>query len=394
VALAPLADRRVEPRCSTRAVVKAALVMFLARLPSLNAVALTKTTPFWKQWLHEPLPSADTLGRVHAELYATGLRQAIYLVYAQLKRNKALPDHQGIGVAVLDGHEHHASFRRHCPGCLERTLHTEHGDRLQYYHRQVTLMLLPTAPPGRPAVRFLLDQEPQRSGEDEVQTALRLLERILTRFPRAFDLVLGDALYATAPYFNFLLARRKHALVVLKDERRGLYQDVTGLLAHCPPQPGRYRGRPCEWWDFSGLLSWPQVQAPVRVLRSRETYTVRRQLDQREELCTSDWMWVTTLPAQSVPTQRVVGFGHLRWDIENYAFNELVQDWHSDHVFRHDPNAIDCFLLVVFLAYDLFHAFFALNLKPAARQRRTQIFWARLMTAELLSEIVIPNRSP
>jgi hypothetical protein len=38
---------------------------------------------------------------------------------------------------------------------------------------------------------------------------------------------------------------------------------------------------------------------------------------------------------------------------------------------------IECFLLVAFLAYNLFHAFFALNLKPAARRGTTQRFWAR-----------------
>src|SRR5229473_8121083 len=56
------------------------------------------------------------------------------------------------------------------PAAYSGTLHSEHGDRLQHYHRQVTLMLLPAAPPGRPALRLLLDQEPQRPGEDEVQT--------------------------------------------------------------------------------------------------------------------------------------------------------------------------------------------------------------------------------
>jgi hypothetical protein len=83
-------------------------------------------------------------------------------------------------------------------------------------------MLLPAAPPGRPALRLLLDQEPQRPGEDEVQTALRLLRRGLARYPRAFDLVLADALYAVAPFFNFLLTHRKHALVVLKQERHSI----------------------------------------------------------------------------------------------------------------------------------------------------------------------------
>jgi hypothetical protein len=255
-------------------------------------------------------------------------------------------------------------------------------------------MLLPAAPPGRPALRLLLDQEPQRPGEDELQTALRLLRRVLARYPRAFDLVLADALYAVAPFFNFLLTHRKHALVVLKQERRDLYVDATALFAQQAPQLGRYRGRQCEWWDASDLCSWPQVQTPVRVIRSRETYTVRRQLDRQQELLSSEWIWVTTAPAAQLPTERTIIFGHQRWDIENYAFNQLAYEWHSDHVFRHDPNAIECFLLLTFLAYNLFHAFFVLNLKAAARNDKSQVLWARLMTAEFLHEMASIHRSP
>ena len=392
--MAPLSDRRLEPRISTAAVVKSAVVLFWARLGSLNAWAQVTPARFWKHWLGEPPGSADSLGRIHALLSAEELRHGMHHVYEHLKRNKALPDVQGLGVAVLDGHESHASYRRHCPGCLQRTIHLENGDRVQYYHRHVTMMLLPDAPPGRPAVRLLLDHEPQRPGEDEVDTALRLLARVLAAYPRAFDVVLGDGLYAQAPFFNFLLAHRKHALVVLKDERRNLYQDVAGLFDQVRPQPGRYRSRACRWWDFSDLGSWPQVQDPVRVIRSLETYSVRRQLDKEDEPQTSDWIWATTLPRPKVPTERAVRFGHQRWDLENYGFNELVNEWHADHVFKHDPNAIECFLLVAFLAYNLFHAFLALNLKPAARQGRTHVFWARLMAAELHQEVTPRSLSP
>ncbi len=253
-------------------------------------------------------------------------------------------------------------------------------------------MLLPAAPPGRPAVRLLLDHEPQRPGEDEVATALRLLTRVLSASPRAFDLVLGDGLYAQAPCFNCLLAHRQHALVVLKDERRNLSQDIAGLFDQVVPRPGRSRA--CCWWDFPDLLSWPQVKAPVRVIRSRETYSVRRQLNPQDDLLTSDWIWATTLPLPQVSTERVVCFGHQRWDIENYGFSELVNEWHSDHLFRHDPNAIECFLLVAFLAYNIFHAFFALNLTPAARNGKPQSFWARLLTAELYKEVTPASMSP
>ena len=153
---------------------------------------------------------------------AEGLRRGIHHIYDRLKRNKALPDHHGIGVAVLDGHESPTRYLQHCAGCLERTIHTGNTDRTQFYHRQVTLMLLPGARPGCEPIRLLLDHEPQPAGEDEVATALRLLVRVIASYPRAFDLVLADALYATAPFFNCILAHGKHVLTVLKDDRRNL----------------------------------------------------------------------------------------------------------------------------------------------------------------------------
>lgn len=188
--VAPISDRRSEPRISTSAVMKSALVMFWSRLGSLNALELAAGSRFWETWLGESVCSADSIGRFHALLDAGGLRQGIHHIYDCLKRNKALPDFHGIAAAILDGHESHASYLRHCSGCLERTIHFETGDRVQYYHRHVTLMLLP----GPAPLRLLLDHEPQRSGEDEVTTALRLLKRVIPAYPRAFDLVLADAL--------------------------------------------------------------------------------------------------------------------------------------------------------------------------------------------------------
>ncbi|MCL5746361.1 MAG: transposase [Acidobacteria bacterium] len=286
--------------------------LFWARMGSLNALELAAHSSFFRRWLGQSVCSADSVGRVTA----------------------------------LDGHESHASYRRHCPGCLERTIRTGQTERTQYYRRQVTLMLLPGARPGYDPVRLLLDHEPQRTGEDEVATALRLLERVLGFYPRGFDLVLADALYSTAPLFNFLLARDKHVLTVLKDDRRNLYQDATALFAASPAAEGSFRSRKCLWWDFPGQLSWPQVNAPVRVIRSRETRTVRRQLDGKDKTLTSHWIWVTTLSEQSVSTRRAVALGHQRWDIENHGFNELISGWHADHIYKHDPDAIECFLLM------------------------------------------------
>jgi hypothetical protein len=391
--VAGVVDRRLEPRIPTSRVVQSVAVLFWARMGSLNALELAADSSFFRRWLGQSVCSADSVGRVTTLMDAEGLRSGIHHLYDRLKRNKALPDQGGLGIAVLDGHESHASYRRHCGGCLERTIRSGQTERIQYYHRQVTLMLLPGARPGCDPIRFLLDHEPQRGGEDEVATALRLLQRVLGSYPRAFDLLLADALYSTAPVFNFLLARGKHVLAVLKDDRRNLYQDAAALFAAVAPVEGDFRSRKCLWWDFAGLLSWPQVNAPVRVVRSQETRTVRRQLDGKDETLTSDWLWVTTLPQQSVSTGRAVALGHQRWDIENHGFNELVNGWHADHIYKHDPNAIECFLLMAFMACNIFQAFFALNLKPQIRKGRTRAFWSSLMAAEILGG-VHPTISP
>ena len=386
--LSGISDGRLQPRIRTAVLVQSALILFWTRLGSLNALETVKRASFWKQWLGREMSSVDTLGRVYAGLRVEGLRKGLHHVYTRLKRNKALPGIRGWDVAVLDGHESHASYRRHCSGCLRRTVHLESGDRVQFYHRQVTLMLVSEK------LHLLLDLEPQRAGEDEVATALRLLGRVLAAYPRAFQILLADSLYAQAPFLNFLLARGKHALVVLKDERRDLYQDAQGLFRLTPPQSGRYRSRDCLWWDVHDLTSWPQVTVPLRVVRSQETSSVRRQDSGARETQRSEWIWVTTLPAAIVPTASVVYWGHARWDIENQGFNELVNGWYADHVYKHEPHAIEAFLLSLFLAYNLFHSWLTRNLKPALQRGKTQVFWARLMAAEIYRVAGVLTRGP
>ena len=108
----------------------------------------------------------------------------------------------------------------------------------------------------------------------------------------------------------------------------------------------------------------------------------------------SDWIWMATLPAAVVPTASLVHWGHARWDIENQGFNELVNGWYADHVYRHEPHAIEAFLLTLFLAYNLFHGWLTRNLKPSLQRGKTQVFWARRMAAELYGDPGVLPRGP
>ena len=214
-------------------------------------------------------------------------------------------------------------------------------------------------------------------------TAMRLLTRVLATYPRAFDLVLADDLYGTAAFLNFLTSRGKHAFAALRDERRNLYQDAARVFAKAEPQPGQRRGRACQWWDFSDVVSWPQVKTPLRVVRSLETCSLRRLLDKSTSLETGDWVWVMTSPCQSAPTGRIVDCGCQRRDIENFGFNELVTGWQADHIYKYEPIAIEAFLLLGFLAHNVFYAFLGLNLKPQLRRGKPDIYWARLTAGEI-----------
>lgn len=388
--LEAIRDGRRRARIPTAAMVRCVVVMFLARLGSLNALAQTRGSRFWRRFLGGPMPSADTVGRVAGQVEAGDARAVLAREYDRLKRGKALtPPVHGLMAGVVDGHESHATFRQCCGGCLERTVHTGQGDRIQYYHRCVALRLV-----GRD-LEMMLDVEDQRRGEDEVAAAMRLLERVLRNHPRAFDVVVGDGLYARGPFFNFVRARGKHVLAVLKDEQRDLLQDARGLFETMPPTARRSGSVECTLWDAEGFTTWPQVESPVRVVRSVERRTIRRQLDGQKEEQTSEWFWVTTLPRSMASALTVVQMGHGRWNIENEGFNDLVNHWHIDHVYKHDPVAIPVLWLLAMACANLFLAFYRRNLKPAARAAASMIHVGRRIAAELYAALPAgPDTAP
>ncbi|MFQ5974360.1 MAG: transposase [Alphaproteobacteria bacterium] len=383
-------DTRPRPQIPTSVVLRAMVVMFLNRLGSLNALEQTRASRCWQRWLPGALPSADTLGRVCALVEPSDVRALQRHVYTRLKRMKALvPPAHGLMGAAIDGHESHATYRRCCAGCLERTIHTAQGDRTQYYHRHVALQLI-----GRD-FHVLLDAEPQCPGEDEVATALRLLDRVLDSYPRAFDVVLADALYADSRMFNYGLKRGKDIIAVLKDDRRDLMQDAESLFEQTPPVRIEDARGSRETWDLEGFTSWPQVTRPVRVVRSLERRSIRRQLDQQAEPLTSDWTWVTTLSKPRASTDAVIALGHSRWDIENQGFNEMATRWHADHVYKHHPTALLVLWLVAMICLTVFGVFYTRNLKPEARRNASMLHIARLISAELYQAIPAgPPRTP
>jgi hypothetical protein len=368
--------------------------MFLARVGSLNALEqLKKKSSALREFLGAKVPSADTIGRVFGLINPDTIRHANWEIYTQLKRNKALePLRHGLVPVNFDGHESHNTYDRHCDGCLERTINKgTDSEKTQYYHRHVTAQLVFSN------FSLLLDAEPQLPGEDEVACAIRLFERIIVNFPRAFDVVVADALYAVSNFFNMILKHKKDVVAVLKDERRDLLKDAESLFAsQSPTFSFKRKDTEIKCWDASDFQSWPQVTESVRVIKTEETKKpIHRQRDDKvHEQPVSSWIWVTTLSMQRADTQAVVEMGHSRWNIENNGFNETVNHYFSDHVYKHDATAMLNFWLLCMTAYNVFRCFYLRNLKPDVRADHTMLHIARVIQSELYCDPKLAAHPP
>ena len=375
-----LIDHRQQGRIPTAAVFLAALTMMLLRRGSLNAIEQDLRMPRRLEGIIGPQsPSADTIGRVYAEIDSDSLRAMLASIHHRLKRNKAVPALGALRIAAVDGHEFFSSRRRCCDACQQRTLTVQGKPVVEYYHQGVVCHLTSSD------LALPLDVELLRPGEGEETAARRLLERVFQNYPRYFDVVSADALYFDAPFINFCLEHGKDVIVVVKGESRLLLQDAEGLFAQQEPQRLALPQGEVLYWDQEGFTSCEGVSQPLRVLRAEETY--RRRHRRGGQWVTEDethhWCWATTLSKNQLGSVLLWRASHDRWDVENRCFNTLVSHWFLNHCYKHAPAAIVNFVLTLFVAFALLQCFHQRNLKGPLRSRWTLIGLSTELTISL-----------
>ena len=252
------------------------------------------------------------------------------------------------------------STKRCCPQCSQRQITVGGRKVTQYYHRAVVAHLIGFDIP------VVLDIEMIRPGEGEIVAARRLFERLLPRYGRFFDAVLGDALYFEAPLFHLCRQHGKHLVAVLKDNHPALLAEAQTLLQG-EPNLVRHETqdqRVIRYWDQEGFTT-DAIKDSLRVLRTEEHQTQRERIARQwvTTQTTSTWFWATSIPQDLIPTRQLCQIGHQRWKIENRIFNALSQHWGLDHCFHHQPAAIVNFLLTLFIAHTLLACFQQRNLK-------------------------------
>ncbi len=361
--LQTLSDTRLRPQIPAAAVFASAWGLFATGRGSLNRFDKEARLPSRLRAIVGPrIPSGDTIGRVFTQLDSGPVRRMLSSINRQVRRNKALGPSGTLMVAAVDGHEFFSSRKRCCPDCQTRTIEVNGQAVTEYYHRGVICHLT-----GHP-LALPLDLELQRPGEGEETAAKRLLERVFVEYSRFFDVITGDALYLNAPFINFCVDHHKDVIVVVKGDRRLLFQDAEQLFSQRVPSEWSEGRRTVRYWDNEGFTSCDGVKAPLRVLHTEETVRRHAQIDGREKIQTSSWYWATTLSKNRFSTRALWQAGHGRWDIENDCFNTLSTYWALDHCFRHQANAMVNFILACFIAYVLLQCFWRGNLKPSCRK--------------------------
>jgi len=259
------------------------------------------------------------------------------------------------------------SRHRCCPQCLQRRLLVKGEEVVEYYHRGVVFYLVGLR------IALPLDVEMLQPGEGELTAAQRLLPRVVQSYGRFFRVVLADALFFNAPFFNLCLSLGKELITVLKDEDRVLFQDALGVFSLSAPQLWEEPNQKIRAWDAEGFSSAEGINVPLRVLRTEELITRRHRDGKRwvQKNETHHWQWVTTLPSAQLSTRLLWQIGHGRWEIENDLFHTLATYWSLDHCFRHEPTAILNFILTLFIAFVLLQSFYLRNLKPQRRAHLT-----------------------
>jgi len=374
--IATITDERLKPQIATVKIIAAIIVMQFSNLGSLNSLSQAISV----KNLKKDIPSVSTIARSADSINLEEIRDAGIEIYKKARKSKMLSPCHGMWVGVVDGHEQITSPYCKCPYCKSRIVTKKDGVKdIQYYHEFTAFIL------AGPKISFILDIEPILPGEGEISSSYRLLERVCKNYPKAFKIVIGDGLYLKETVFNLLEKHHKYAIAVLKEERRQLFEEANRLSLLSEPKVYR-RGRTYyRVWDHSIEGCWDGYGKGVRVIVSEEATPKRvHSKDGRvfeDKLNRANWMWVTNLPSSEDPgsLKNTVSVCHSRWQIENQCFNETVNTWKADHIYRHSSNAIIVFLLLLFTCVNIFNIFRMRNIKD--KSIKTKIYLIELIKA-------------
>lgn len=253
-------------------------------------------------------------------------------------------------IVAIDGVEHFASTKIHCPHCTTRR---HRGGTTSYHHAGLAAVMLH---PDHEEV-FPLDFEPilnpdgAQKNDCERNAAKRLCAALRERYPALPILLVEDALYANAPHLRQITGYGwRFVLNVKPDSHQSLVKQFAGRLESGQVSELRQTDAAGLQHYFAWTTGLCLCESAVDI---RVNYLLYEQTDKKGRV--TRWTWITNLPLAARTVERVMRAGRSRWQIENETFNTLKnQGYHFEHNYGHGTqNLATVLALLMFLAFTV-----------------------------------------
>lgn len=326
------------------------------------------------------------------------IRSAFAEVFKSLQRGHYLEKYRFLDGFLLsyDGTGVFDSENVSCKNCCKK----EHRDgRTTYYHQILAGALV--HPDIAQVIPFCPEpinkQDGSNKNDCEINAAVRFFADLKHDHPRLKFTVTGDALFASAPHINGILAQGNDYIIVAKPgNNSSLFEWINGAtLRNCTITMGKniYKFEYINKIPLNDTKAAPEVNFfKCEAIEINGTITT-----------TKHFSWVTSHKITDNNIYELMRGGRAKWKIENETFNTLKnQGYQFEHNFGHGKkhlHTVFAFLMMLAFFIDQVQestdGFFQAALKKMKTRRalwaRIRSFFeiVRIYTWEALFEVII-----
>ena len=363
-------DGRPQPQIAAAILVWALLIGQIVRRSSYHGLEELVRSPARARLVVGRRFGDATLGYCTERLDAGKLRGALVRAARRATRNKAFENSRWIGLA-LDGTGAGHVRQGRCPLC--HPLRNADNEITGYLHHFALVSIVGTG------LSLPVDVEPWGPQDCEYEASQRLLGRVIGALGRRFaDYVVGDGLYATAPFLNTATDLGLYVVARLKENLPQLYEAAQRYFRARPPAHiFRHGADRIELWDAEGFAPWGDLRwERVRVLGYRQ---------HKADGSLVEAYWLTNFPLTLCGSRALFQLAKSRWEIENHGFNDGKTRHGMEHIRHHHANSLLIDWLLIALAL-LIERLFRLRFlhrgtsAPLSAQRFVTYLWLSLGT--------------
>lgn len=341
-----ITDNRRNPTYKTSQIIFLVLTGFLLRIQSFNQLNfMIKTGDLDSMYSRERrIPKIDAIRSSLKSINLNALSRINRSIIKKAIRNKGLAGGtiDGYTVAAIDGTNLFTTKKPSCDDCVR----SNSRGNIYFAHRCTVMSLIGDG------ANLVLDyemikhrKEANDTGEGELVSAKRLLNKAVSTYKGIVDVVTYDALACNSIFLNDCINLKVDAVIRVKGNNNLALDEVKKMTNTQLPIKTWFDGK-CEITAYESVFTMEGVLEPLRYVK----FAKRKSNGDRSQV-----LVVTT--AMDIRLKTVYKIMKARWDIENRTFNNLKNNANLNHSFVHGGNATEAILYLMFIASNLFQLF-------------------------------------